>query len=395
MTDSSLSQVSALVQFVDGTQAAWDSTDVPVPNGVVVYAFDTTAIKIGDGVTLYKDLSTIIKLRDILGLEALVNTKAPIIDAQLAGRPSGPTAPSGTTTNQLATCAFVSTAVASVIQALAQITGNVLLSSADTSPGFLLNKFRPGTGIRFVTDMNNGNELVTINGVAPAAGNNIVITQTVNNGVTTETINAPTLAPGDGINITNTTGSNGLVTETISAIVPGLAAGSGITITPTQLAGKNVLQIATSLVLGALAAKSTITSGDISAGAVNVAACDPSVLAYDIPFMAGFNASLAGADLAVQSYAEMVIPRNLTPLAAIGYIDTPADAAVIVDILKNGTSIYTTKPQFAAGANAITDGVLVNNVTFTTNDRLSFKVNQIGSSTKGQKLRFTLKMKVS
>ena len=118
------------------------------------------------------------------------------------------------------------------------------------------------------------------------------------------------------------------------------------------------------------------------------------ISAYDIPFNAGFTAIMTGQDLAVQVYGEMVAARAFTAVGASGYIDTVATgAAVIVDILKNGTTIWITKPQFAASANAMTAGVLKSDGTqiFAAADRLTFSVTQVGSTILGQKLRFTLK----
>ena len=78
-----------------------------------------------------------------------------------------------------------------------------------------------------------------------------------------------------------------------------------------------------------------------------------------------------------------------------GYIDTVCTgAALIVDIMKNNTTIYaSTKPQFAVSTNVITAGVITT-TTFVAGDRITFKVNSIGSTIAGKGVRFMLKCKV-
>ena len=114
----------------------------------------------------------------------------------------------------------------------------------------------------------------------------------------------------------------------------------------------------------------------------------------DMPFNAGFGPDYGGENLAVQTYGELVVSRTGTFTGDVGYIDTPATgAAAVVDILKNGTSIYSTKPQFNSGSNIPNAGVIKSDGTedFVSGDRITFKVTQIGTSTPGQKLRFTAK----
>lgn len=117
--------------------------------------------------------------------------------------------------------------------------------------------------------------------------------------------------------------------------------------------------------------------------------------AYDWPFNAGYTAIMTGLDLVdEQTYGEAVVARAFTAAGESGYIGTAGTgAAVIVDVLKNGTSIYTTKPEFADGANTLTAGTLKSDGTeiFAAGDRLTFKVTQVGSTVPGQALRFTLK----
>jgi hypothetical protein len=120
-------------------------------------------------------------------------------------------------------------------------------------------------------------------------------------------------------------------------------------------------------------------------------------LPYDISFLAGYDSDTEGEDVVARKYGEMVMPRPGTFVGEEGYIDTVCTgAALICDVLKNGTSIYASvKPQFADGVvdNKITAGVITT-TTFIAGDRLTFKVNSVGSTIVGQGVRFSLKCKV-
>lgn len=119
---------------------------------------------------------------------------------------------------------------------------------------------------------------------------------------------------------------------------------------------------------------------------------------YNTALQAGFGGDMTGTNLAVQTYGEWVMGEGGTFTGESGYVDTAGVGSdVIVDIEKNGSTIYSTKPEFAAGAKTLTAGVLKTDGTedFVAADRISFKVTQIGSSTAGQKLRFTVKASVS
>jgi len=114
---------------------------------------------------------------------------------------------------------------------------------------------------------------------------------------------------------------------------------------------------------------------------------------YDISFIAGYDSSTVKSNVAVQTYGEMVMARSGTFLGEVGYIDTVCTGAVLIcDVLKNGTSIYSTKPQFAVSTAAMTVGVL-STTAFASGDRVTFKVTQIGSTVAGQGVRFMLKCK--
>ena len=114
---------------------------------------------------------------------------------------------------------------------------------------------------------------------------------------------------------------------------------------------------------------------------------------YDISFIAGYSSATVAQAVVVQTYGEMVMARTGIFEGEVGYIDTVCTGqALICDVLKNGTSIYSTKPQFAISTNAMTAGVL-STTAFVSGDRITFKVTQIGSGVAGSGVRFMLKCK--
>lgn len=124
-------------------------------------------------------------------------------------------------------------------------------------------------------------------------------------------------------------------------------------------------------------------------------------LPYDIPFNAGFGSEFTGEDLvAGQVCGDLILGRDIVIEGEVGFIGTPAaGAAVIVDALyvRPGvtgapTSIYSTPPLFAAGSGTLTAGVLAVS-QLNAGDVVMVKPTQVGTTTRGQKLRFTLKAK--
>ncbi|MCW8915052.1 MAG: hypothetical protein OQK24_04270 [Magnetovibrio sp.] len=116
---------------------------------------------------------------------------------------------------------------------------------------------------------------------------------------------------------------------------------------------------------------------------------------YDIAFVAGYDGTMAAEDIAVQTYGELVVPRAFTLTGEQLYMDIPpAGSEAIFDIEKNGTSVYSTKPQVAVAANAGTAGVL-SETSIAAGDRLTFKCTQVGSTVAGGGVRFTLAGKLS
>ena len=61
--------------------------------------------------------------------------------------------------------------------------------------------------------------------------------------------------------------------------------------------------------------------------------------------------------------------REWTPILALAMAN--AGANVVVDILKNGTTIYSTKPLFAVSTATITPGT-ISVTAFASGDRITF-----------------------
>jgi hypothetical protein len=365
--------VKSLTQFFGGTKAVWTDIKSPIPDSMLVMASDTTEVKIGNGVSLYADLPVLFKVSDIVNVFALMNTKANIDSPELTGKPRVPTPVAGTTDDQIANCAFINGLISNL---LTSVTGKVLVNNADTTPGLLANKLVQGGGIIITSNIVSGNDVLTVS-VDPNSLSKVAFTGNYSD------LNGIPGAMFDGT-YANLTGKPNLSTVAITGNYSDLL---GLPALSTVALSGNYSDLSQKPTFGALASKSSVATSDIAANST--------LLTYDIPFAAGFGATFAGSDLAAQTYAELVISRNITLQGMLGYIDTPSvGAAVVLDILKDGVSIYTTKPQFAAGSNTLTDGTL-SVTTAVAGDRLTFKVTQVGSTTKGQKLRATFKAIVS
>ena len=118
-------------------------------------------------------------------------------------------------------------------------------------------------------------------------------------------------------------------------------------------------------------------------------------LPYDICFIAGFDKDMAGEDVAARVYGEMVMARPGIFTGEIAYADTaPGGNALIIDVQKNGSTIYSTKPQFLNSGTLTTAGVFSGDASFVAGNRITFKIHQTGSSTVGRGVRFMLKCRV-
>ena len=117
-------------------------------------------------------------------------------------------------------------------------------------------------------------------------------------------------------------------------------------------------------------------------------------LPYDMSWIAGYDKEWALEDIAVKTYGQSIMARPGEFIGEEGYIDTEAlGQSCIVDVLKNNSTIYSTKPQFTNGQSALSSGT-ISTTTFISGDKITFKVTQTGSTTVGQGLVFTLKCRV-
>jgi len=114
-------------------------------------------------------------------------------------------------------------------------------------------------------------------------------------------------------------------------------------------------------------------------------------LPYDIGFLGGYDENFTAQAVSVRTYGQMCMGRSGTFVGTIGYLDVAPTGNTIIDIEKNGTSIFSTKPQFTQ-TNNLTGGTL-STTTFASGDRITFKVTTLGSVA-GSGMRVTLKCKV-
>lgn len=117
------------------------------------------------------------------------------------------------------------------------------------------------------------------------------------------------------------------------------------------------------------------------------------VQAYDMPFNAGFTSAGVKEDCAVQVYGQMCTGRVGTFTGQAGYADTaPTGANLILDIKKNGTSIYSTLPEFDIASQTLDGNAVIKSdgtEDFVASDRITFEITQIGSTEPGEGIRFT------
>jgi hypothetical protein len=99
--------------------------------------------------------------------------------------------------------------------------------------------------------------------------------------------------------------------------------------------------------------------------------------------------SSAGAQTVKTGVSKVPLLGSGTIVAVKGYLNTaPTGATFIVDVNKNGTTIFGTqanRPTWSISANAATVGAL-SVTTFAANDVLSVDVDQIGSTVAGSDL---------
>ncbi len=114
-------------------------------------------------------------------------------------------------------------------------------------------------------------------------------------------------------------------------------------------------------------------------------------LPYDIAFTAGYDKDMIKENVAVGTYGELVMARAGTFVGEAGYADTATSGITTLDILKNGSTIYSSKPYFNSSSSVTPANI--STTSFAVGDRITFKILSLGA-TPGQGIRFTLKCKV-
>ena len=118
------------------------------------------------------------------------------------------------------------------------------------------------------------------------------------------------------------------------------------------------------------------------------------LLPYDIGFIAGFDGYHVAEEVAVKAYGQMVMCRTGTFVGITGWLDSPPLGNTIIDIEKNGTSIFSTKPQFSQ-TNYLSTNYVFSTTSFSPTQRITFKVTTLGNvGQPGSGMRVILKCKV-
>lgn len=113
---------------------------------------------------------------------------------------------------------------------------------------------------------------------------------------------------------------------------------------------------------------------------------------YDMAFNAGYDMDMVAEDLAVKPYAKLTIGHAGTFTGVYANLTTaPVGSALILDVLKNGASIFSTPPLFADASTILTASTLKADGTenFVAGDEITFVCTQVGSTTAGAGLTFT------
>jgi len=273
--------------------------------------------------------------------------------------------------------------------------GNFSFTSQPTIPSLAMGGDLSGT-------VSNAQIVANAVGTTELADGAVTTIKLANNSVTAANLatNAVTTINIVDANVTATKlANNSVTTDKIT----------DANVTTAKVADDNITtaKIADSNVTTAKVADDAITNAKINGMASSkltgaLPALDGSNLTglhYDMAFNAGYDADLAIEDLAAgATYGVIVMGRNGVFDGEVGHIETVAlGAEVIVDIEKNGTTIYATKPQFATNSSSMTAGVLQSGQeSFSSGDRIVFKVTQVGSTAGniGAGLNFLLKTRV-
>jgi len=100
-------------------------------------------------------------------------------------------------------------------------------------------------------------------------------------------------------------------------------------------------------------------------------------------------------DTNVSAEFEIKSAQTLTMNAVDLNIKTaPTGAALIVDINKNGTTIFSTRPRIADGATSGGGSAVFSSTTVVAGDIITIDIDQVGSTTPGKDLTIALSFKL-
>jgi len=224
------------------------------------------------------------------------------------------------------------------------------------------------------------------------------------------TITAPSVQPRkDIVYIDIDTGTVGVETgsESASPVDPTIPTSKyaiariNLTTSTTAIANTDIDDLRTWVVktaLGALTSLGTeignLGTGDALAGLEAVGALG--AVSDGIPIQIGMSSTQTGVNAEVRTYYSFIVSRAYKAVAEHAKVLSggvgPTGADLIFDVTKNGTTIYTTKPKIVDGATTLTAGTLKTDGTeiFAADDICAFLVTQVGSTTPGQQIVFTL-----
>ena len=229
--------MSVTIKLRRGTTAQWSSANPTLALGEVGIDTDLNQFKVGDGATAWSSLAY---------------ATAPINSPAFTGTPTAPTANAGTNTTQIATTAFVSTAISNLINGapgaldtldeLAQALGDdsnfattITNSLASKQPldadltaiaglsgtSGLLKKTAADTWSLDTNTYLTGNQNITISGDATGSGTTSISLTLANSGVSANTYGSSTAIPVITVN------AKGIITGVTTSSVEGLPSQTG------------------------------------------------------------------------------------------------------------------------------------------------------------------------
>lgn len=100
-------------------------------------------------------------------------------------------------------------------------------------------------------------------------------------------------------------------------------------------------------------------------------------------------------DLAIFTGPRIYFPHNVQLIdEAISVTTAPTGSSAIIDVLKNGSTVYSTKPTISASGFLAAAGTLSGTTTYTARtDYLQVSCTQIGSTIAGADLGVMLRLK--